>query len=160
LPWTVLAPNGFMQNVFDMLAMVKDGVLELPAGDAGVSYVDALDVADAAASVVTSVGHENNVYTLTGPEAVTHRGIVERLADLTGYPIRYQAVSAERFHSASGGREAWLSEGMTELFSLYRSGAAAAVTDDLPKLLGGPARSMDSFLAANAGILMTRDRVT
>lgn len=162
LAWTVLAPNGFMQNILGMLAMVNDGVLELPAGQAGVSYVDAVDVAAAAAMVLTSDGHENKIYTLTGPEAVTHQQIAERLGDLVGHPIRYQAVSAEppRAWGSERGTEAWLTDGMTELFGLYGTGAAAAVTDDLPALLHRPARSLDAFLAANAATVTTAEHAT
>lgn len=58
----VLAPNGFLQNVVGMAAMVRDGVLELPAGDRAVSYVDAIDVAAAAAVVLTTRGHEGASY--------------------------------------------------------------------------------------------------
>jgi uncharacterized protein YbjT (DUF2867 family) len=161
LPWTVLAPNGFMQNVFGMVTMVKGGVLELPAGQAGVSYVDALDVAAAAATVLTSDGHENQIYTLTGPEAVTHHEIAKRLGYIMGHPVRYQAVTAERPRDGirDGTTEAWLSAGMIELFGLYRSGAAAPVSDDLPRLLHRPPRSLDGFLAANAATLRGAERV-
>ena len=155
LPWTVLAPNGFMQNIFGMAAMVTDGVLALPAGDAAVSYVDADDVAAAAATVLTTEGHDRAIYTLTGPDAVTHAQIAQRLGEVLGYPIRYQALGEEQARSGTGegGRNGWLRDGMIELFGVYRSGVASAVTGDLPRLLGRPARSLDSFLAAHAAAL-------
>lgn len=163
LPWTVLAPNGFMQNIFGMAAMVADGVLALPAGDAAVSYVDAVDVATAAATVLTTDGHDDAVYTLTGPDAVTHALIAQRLGHVLGYPVRYQPIGEEQARtgtSAGGGSAAWLRDGMIELFGVYRSGAASAVTGDLPRLVGRPARALDSFLATHAAALMRAARTT
>lgn len=151
LSWTVLAPNGFLQNVIGMAALIQDGVLVLPAGDGAVSYVDAVDVAAAAAVVLTTDGHDNAIYTLTGPEAVTHAQIAQRLGDLLDRPVRYQAADASQARAGiTEGGGAWLQEGMIELLGLYGTGAAAAVTDDLPRLIGKAARSLDDFLAVNA----------
>jgi uncharacterized protein YbjT (DUF2867 family) len=151
LPWTVLAPNGFLQNVLGMAAQLQDGVLALPAGDAPVSYVDASDVAAAAATVLTGHGHDHAVYTLTGPEPLTHARIAQHLGHILQRPVRYQPVSAEqaRTRMRQPGQDPWPTEGMIELFGLYASGAAATVTDHLPRLLGRPATSLTTFLAAN-----------
>ena len=157
LAWSVVAPNGFLQNVLGMAAQIRDGVLRLPAGDGAVSYVDAADVADAAAHVLTTTGHDERIYTLTGPHAVTHAEIAERLGAVLGRPVRYEAVTDEQARAAST-RNSWLRDGMIELFGVYRSGAAAAVTDDLPDLLGRPGRSLQSYLAANAAAVRAVDR--
>jgi uncharacterized protein YbjT (DUF2867 family) len=152
LPWTVLAPNGFLQNVIDMAGMVHHGVLELPAGAGAVSYVDAIDVAAAAAVVLTTEGHDYAIYPLTGPEALTHGEIAERLGTVLGHPVRYEPVSTAQARAGIGEGEpgAWQREGMIELLGLYGSGVAAAVTDDLPRLIGRPAHSLEDYLAKNA----------
>jgi uncharacterized protein YbjT (DUF2867 family) len=152
LSWTVLAPNGFLQNVIGMAAMLRDGVLELPAGDAAVSYVDAVDVAAAAAVVLTTDGHDGVSYTLTGPEPLTHGQIAQRLGTVLGHPIRYRAISGAEAGAGivAGEPGAWQREGMIELLGLYGSGAAAAVTDDLPRLIGRTGHSLEDYLAVNA----------
>src|ERR1700710_1921959 len=61
---TVLAPNGFMQDVLRFAAMVQEeSALLLPAGDGAVSHVDARDVAALAAHVLGKPApHEGRSY--------------------------------------------------------------------------------------------------
>ena len=77
LPYTVLAPNGFFQNLLTMAGAIRAGTLAAPAGEAAISFVDARDVADVAAHVLTTDGHDHATYTLTGPRSLTHAEIAE-----------------------------------------------------------------------------------
>ncbi len=65
---TFLRPNFYMQNFSrNLAAAIVGGVLAQPASDAPISFIDTRDVARAAATVLTSPGHEGQVYDLTGP---------------------------------------------------------------------------------------------
>lgn len=152
LDWTVLAPNGFFQNFLGMRAALAAGVLPLPAGQGAVSYIDAGDVAAAAAVVLTSEDHAGALYTLTGPEALTHAQIADRMTTALGHPVRYEALSADQALTTftSAGIDRWHAEGMVELCGLYATGAAAGLTDDLERLVGRPPRSLARFLSENA----------
>ncbi len=44
-----------------------------------------------------------------------------------------------------GSGSAWNVDGLTELFALYESGAAAGVAPDIERVLGRPARGFDDF---------------
>lgn len=74
--WTVLRPNWLLQNLDEddavyARAIREDGELYAGSGGQVVSFVDARDVADAAAAVLSGDGHHQGGYTLTGPAAVT-----------------------------------------------------------------------------------------
>ena len=148
VPHTVLAPNGFFQNLLGSAASVQEhGVLPSLAGDAAMSFVDARDVAAVAAHVLTSDGHEGATYTLTGPHAVTYGDIAARLSALIGREVTATDVSPEEFRSSKQGWDPWLVEGLLELNAVYLSGAAAEVTDEVQKATGSPGRTVMEFLA-------------
>ncbi|WBO64993.1 SDR family oxidoreductase [Streptomyces camelliae] len=155
LPWTVLAPNGFYQNFLGMAPTLHTGRLALPGGTGAVSYVDTRDVAEAAVAVLTGDGHENAVYTLTGPAALTHTEIAGVLGETVGHPVTYEALDPEAALAGmlAAGWDPWRAEGMVELYGLYASGGASAVTDDVEKLTGHPARSFAYFVTEHAAAL-------
>jgi uncharacterized protein YbjT (DUF2867 family) len=155
LPWTVLAPNGFMQNFLGMATSLRAGAMALPAGESAVSYVDTRDVADVAATVLTTGGHDGMVYQLTGPESLTHGEIAKRIGAVVGRDVAYDAIAPERARAAmlSAGLDSWRADGLIELYGMYAAGDAAAVSDDVPRLLGRPARSLHEFLTEHAAAL-------
>ncbi|MFI1368975.1 NAD(P)H-binding protein [Streptomyces griseochromogenes] len=155
LPWTVLAPNGFFQNFLGMAEAVRGGHLALPGGTGAVSYVDARDVAAAAVEVLTGDGHEGAVYTLTGPEALSHEEIAGRLGAAVGHPVTYTATEPDAALAGmlAADWDPWRAAGLVELYGLYAAGGAAGVTSDVEKLTGGAARSFTGFTAEFAGVL-------
>lgn len=156
VPYTVLAPNGFMQNLLRAAAPVQElGEFRQPGGSAPISHVDVRDVAAVAAHVLTSEGHEGATYTITGPEAVTYDHIAQELSAAIGRPVRY--VDADPQEAREGllsfGVPEWNADGVLELAAWYATGAAAVVTDEVSKATGRPARSVADFLAAHRGAL-------
>ncbi|WP_051967503.1 NAD(P)H-binding protein [Kitasatospora mediocidica] len=155
LPWTVLAPNGFFQNFLGMAESARAGRLAVPGGQGSVSYVDARDVAAAAVTVLGTDGHQGAVYTLTGPAALSHAELAEQLGAVVGRTVEYVAVEPEAALAGmlGAGWDGWRAAGMVELYGLYASGHAAAVSPDVEKLTGRPARSFAEFAAEHAEVL-------
>jgi NAD(P)H dehydrogenase (quinone) len=72
-PYAVLRPNAFMQTLIDqiMLPAVKaTGAIPNAIGAAGISFINARDVGDCAARVLTSPQWDGQTLVLTGPRAV------------------------------------------------------------------------------------------
>src|SRR6266403_3076541 len=69
LAFTFLRPNSFMQNFINHFPP-RDGVIYLPWGNGTASFVDTRNIANVATDVLTSDGHEEKIYTLTGPAAL------------------------------------------------------------------------------------------
>lgn len=146
VPHTVLAPNGFFQNLLASAASVQQGVLPAAAGDAAVSLVDGRDVAAVAAHVLTTDGHEGATYTVTGPVAVTGAEVAAALSELLGREVTARDVGPDDLRGAMQGADPWLVEGLVELNQAYRAGAGAVVTDEVRKATGEPARPVEAFL--------------
>jgi uncharacterized protein YbjT (DUF2867 family) len=147
LDFTFLRPNMFMQELLRQAETIRSqNAFYFPFGDMPLSLIDARDIADVAAKVLTERGHEKQLYTLTGPAAVTGREMAEALSKATARPIQYVPVTMEQF--ADGARSAGLPEWMVgTIVDLYNTfpGNNAVVTDDVQRLLGRPARSFRQF---------------
>jgi uncharacterized protein YbjT (DUF2867 family) len=153
LDWTVLRPNGFMQN-FGTGAGVftEDGNLLGAYGDARVSYVDCADIADCAAALLTGEPGSGDTFVLTGPEALTHHGIAARLSAVAGRDIRYVDLPAQAFADrlTALGLPAAFADDVAALFATVASGRLAPTTTAVPDLTGRPARTFDEYLRDNA----------
>lgn len=149
IPWTFLRPNGFMQNYLGQAqSIVAQGAFYSSLSRAAtVSHVDADDIGAVAAKALTEPGHEGQAYTLTGPEALSDDDIAARLSAVLGRQVAHVQVPLEATREAmlGSGYPAWNVDGLTELFALYESGAAAGVAPDIERVLGRPARGFDDF---------------
>jgi uncharacterized protein YbjT (DUF2867 family) len=150
VPWAVLRPNGFMQTLLvAMAATVRErGIIANPLGAAGISLVDCADVGDAAAAVLTDPTLEGRTYVLTGPTAPTYAQIAAAIQAETGTPVTVLDVTPEQAGQAARARglSDWEAHHLAEMLTLFRSGAAQDVTDDLPSLTGRAARSVPDFV--------------
>src|SRR5271165_7543603 len=71
LPVTYLAPSLYMENLVAAADTIrKEATIAAPAGLGRVGFVAATDVAAVAARVLTSPGHDGELYVVTGPEAL------------------------------------------------------------------------------------------
>lgn len=146
---TVLAANSFMQNFIGQAAAIQGGAIYSTIGDARLSHIDARDVAAVAAHVLTSDGHVGATYTLTGPEALTFGEVAERFSKFLGREVRYVNLTETDWRGAmlGAGLSPWLVDALAELNRMYTDGAGAAVTDEVTKATGRPARAIEDFLA-------------
>lgn len=154
--YTFLRPNLLMQNFRrDFLGdrIRRTGRFAMPVGDAAVSMVDGRDVAAVAAAALTGTDHMGRAYTLTGPEAVTHDDMARILSEVSAREIRFESCSDEEMLGWLIGA-GWSPEVAGVVIALYqavRGGVRAAVTDDVERVLGRPARSFRGFAEDYAG---------
>jgi uncharacterized protein YbjT (DUF2867 family) len=149
VPFTILQPNSFHQNILSSAETVKtQRAFYWPLKDAAQSTVDIRDINAVAARVFTSSGHEGKTYIITGPEALTFQQAAEKLSTVLGREIQYVDVplSAAADGMRKSGTPEWNVRALTELLGYFASGAAAAVTDTVPRLLGRPAISFEQFV--------------
>ncbi|MDQ6651079.1 MAG: SDR family oxidoreductase [Actinomycetota bacterium] len=154
LPYTVLAPNFFMQNLLLSASTIQEqGALFQSAGDGAAAHVDARDVAAVAAHVLTSEGHEGAVYPVTGPAALTFDEVAATFSRVLGREVRHVDVPVEQARQAmvAGGMDDWLANAMAGLSEIYREGSAAEVSDEVEKATGSPARSLEAFVRDHRG---------
>ncbi len=154
LSWTFLRPNFFMQNYLDFADAIRaHGVLASHAGAGRHADVDARDVGEVAARVLTETGHEGRAYELTGREAVSLEDVARRIAKIAGRAVRFADLSPEEGRHAlvSAGESEWSADAWIELLAWFRRGPGngTAVSHDVEKVLGRAPRSLDSFLREN-----------
>ncbi|MBZ9752361.1 SDR family oxidoreductase [Deinococcus sp. HMF7604] len=154
--WTFLRPGFFLQNLTNThLSDLKRGVLAVPAGQGRTSFVDVRDVAEAAATVLTEAGHENRAYELTGAQALTYDELAATFSAALGRYIHSTNPSPLAFfrHLRRQGIPAAQILVMEAIYATARFGLAAHVSDDLPRLLGRPARTPADFARDLAPLL-------
>ena len=155
LEWTFLRPNGFMQNTLRDAATIREqGRFFTSLGDGEVSWLDVRDLAEVAVRAVTEPGHAGEAYVLTGPAALSHAGMAAAIGRATGREVEYVAVpdAAAREGMVGAGIPDFYADALLELFAWYRTGAAAPVSDDVPRILGRPARSADEWARDHADV--------
>jgi uncharacterized protein YbjT (DUF2867 family) len=148
LPFTILQPNSFHQNILSSAATIKaQNAFYWPMKTAQQSTVDIRDINAIAAKVFTSPGHEGKTYVITGPEALTFQQAAEKLSAVLGRKIQYLDVplSAAADGMRKSGMPEWNVRVVIELLGYFATGAAAAITDTVPRLLGRPAISFEQF---------------
>lgn len=156
LSYTILRDN-FYQDVFPLFAG-GDGVLRGPAGDGRVSAVARDDVAAVAAVVLAEAavalvagrasGHAGATYDLTGPEAFSLEEAAATITEVTGRDVRYldETVAEARTSRAGYGAPDWQLEAWVSTYTAIGSGDLAAVSEDVPQLLGRPAQTLRQTL--------------
>lgn len=117
-------------------------MIALPAGDGAEAFVDAADI--------------------TGPEALTHAEVAQRIGAASGREVRYLEVSRRDWLAGAGdtGVPAQYAELLADLLEVIRSGHGARPTEVVAELTGRPARAFESFAfeAVRAGAWLPREQ--
>jgi uncharacterized protein YbjT (DUF2867 family) len=154
LPSTLLRSNAYMQNVLVLApAITATSGFGSAAGKGRTGLVDARDVGAVAAEIAASPApHAGKTYWLSGPELISNYDVAAVLSQLLGRTITYTELSFEENRDAMirAGIPAPVAEMNAQAFSLTADGDAEWVTDDVPSILGRPARSFQQFAADHA----------
>jgi uncharacterized protein YbjT (DUF2867 family) len=154
LPYTILRPNSFHQNLLWSAGTIKDqGAFYLPLGDARQSLVDVRDIAAVAVEVLNGPGHEGKTYELTGPESLTYHEVADQLSAALGKPVRYVDVppGVALDSMLKGGMPAWNAQAVVELYGVFATGAFARTTDAVSRVTGRGPIPFGQFARDHAG---------
>ena len=148
LRWTYLRDNLYADFLPTMAG--EDGVVRGPAGDGRVSVVAQDDIAAAAVAVLAHPGgHENRIYDLTGPEALTLGEATAVMTRVLGRPFSFQDETLDEAYAsrASYGAARWQVDAWVSTYTAIASGELAGVSGDVERLTGRPSRSLADLLA-------------
>lgn len=151
LPWTILRPGFFAQNLGDQYRadIVRDGRIFVPAGKGKVAFVDVRDVAEVAVRAFGDPAtHLGKAWTLTGPEAIDFAQAAQILSSALGRDIRYVPASiiGSLRHLRRQGQGFGQAAVITLLHAGIRFGQAERVDPTLGQLLGRPGRSIADYV--------------
>lgn len=148
--WTVLRPSGFHSNALAWAAQVRaERTIAAPFGDVALPIIDPADIADVAAHVLRTTGHGGRTYELTGPAPVSPRQQAEAIGTALGEPVRF----VEQTHAQA--KEAMLRYMPEPVVDSTLSILGTPfprerrVSEDVPRLLGRPARSFADWAKRN-----------
>jgi uncharacterized protein YbjT (DUF2867 family) len=152
LEHTWLAPVEFMSNALEWADQVREGgVVREGFADVRSAVVHDADIADVAATALTTGGHSGREYWLTGPEALTAPERVAVIASVLGRDVRF--VELTRDEAVRRWREQGFSEEDVEFFVLMRTDPPEAGRTPLPtveEVTGRPARTFAQWVRENA----------
>ncbi|MEV6479677.1 NAD(P)H-binding protein [Streptomyces sp. NPDC051576] len=144
LEWTILRPSAFASNTLGWAASVRTGsAIPNTSGTGGQGVVDPRDVSEVAVAALLDAGHTGRTYTLTGPEVLSVPDQAAVLAGVLEHPVEVRDLSKAE------AREYLLGLGFSDTFidaseisrAYVRGGGNEVVTDDVPEVLGRPART-------------------
>lgn len=149
LPVTYLAAATYMENLIDAADQIRTtGEVRASAGHGRAGFVAVADDAAAAARVLTTDGHEDATYVLTGPEALSYAQIAARFSAVFGRQVEYAQVPPQRERELllASGRTPWEADGAIERFDWIRRGGADSVTATVAELTGAGPRPLQEWL--------------
>ncbi|TLM92485.1 SDR family oxidoreductase [Hymenobacter jeollabukensis] len=150
LPYVILRPNSFMQNflTYQGASIRGQGRIYQPQGEGRASYIDAFDIAEVAAAILTAdvARHHGRAYPLTGPEALSNNEVATIISQTTNHPVQYIDVPEEAARQGMQGAPQWMIDAIMELNALIRAGYTATITTDVQQLTGRPPRTMQEFV--------------
>jgi len=150
LPYTILKPNFFMDNLFLCLnSIALESKIEWPAGDVSIGMIDARDIAESAIGVMNSLSaHVGRTYVLTGPAAVNFPSVCKTLSSQLGKEIKYVKIVPEAWNIMlvnKHGIDDFTAKTMTLYTSAYNQ--MTVITDDVKILTSHIPRSLGDFCA-------------
>jgi len=150
LPYTILQPAAYMQNVLaGWDSIVEDGIYRVPYRlETRLGMVDLEDVAAAAALVLTQPGHQGATYELAGAEVLTQTEVAAILSRGLGRRVRAQAVPLDVWEE--GARKAGLGDyqvdTLVRMFGYYERHGFWGNPNVLGWLLGRSPTTFETFV--------------
>jgi NAD(P)H dehydrogenase (quinone) len=150
IPYTFLRHGLYAEStMMDLQQTLATGKLFRGGGDAKISFIGRDDLAFSSATVLTSEGHTNAVYTETGPEAITYDEVAKLMSKAFGRPIDHVDLSPERWyeHALGMGFPEPTARASKSNVLAVRAGEIGTVTRDYEKITGRAPRSFSQLLA-------------
>jgi uncharacterized protein YbjT (DUF2867 family) len=154
ISFTILRPNGFLQNIvaFNAPSIRSQGAFYAAMGDAKVSYLDVGDIATVAAKALHAGAHAGKTYELHGPEAISNQELAKRISCIAGRTVNYVDIpeSAQREALLGLDMPEWQVNALLDLQQYYKQGGGAKTDGLLKSLIERDPVTLDQYLSANA----------
>ncbi|MBT2393578.1 NAD(P)H-binding protein [Streptomyces sp. ISL-1] len=156
LPVVHIRPTSFLDNpLFTVLpaqSIRKNGTIALPFGTGRTSPIAVEDIARVVATVLRDPGpHVGNVYELTGPRTVDMTEMAEEFSRALGRPVSYVDVPLDQWRAevlAKVGLPPHTEQHIVTMARLHRENCYDRASDDVERVTGVPAQSVEAFVAA------------
>ncbi|MEU1597893.1 NmrA family NAD(P)-binding protein [Streptomyces sp. NPDC005708] len=155
LPVVHIRPTAFLDTpLFTTMAarsIQESGTIALPFGTGRTSPVAVDDVARVIATVLRDpTPHIGQVYELTGPRSVDMTELAAEFSSALGRPVSYADMPLERWEAQLPklGMPPHLQQHVATMAQLHRDNRYDRTADDVKRVTGVPAQSIEEFVAA------------
>jgi uncharacterized protein YbjT (DUF2867 family) len=150
IEYTILRPNSFFQNDYwFQKPMLEYGIYPNPIGNTGISRVDVLDIAEAAANALLEDGFSGKTYSLVGPDLNTAYDTAAAFSKYLGKEIKYSGDDLEAWGvSAKQMLPDWMINDFKIMFKHFQVKGLIANDEDhkqTREILHREPHSFDSF---------------
>lgn len=149
IPYTILDNNLYFDTIpmFAGEKVLETGIF-FPAGDGKAAFALRNDMAEAAANILTSEGHENRTYSFSNTENVSFQQIADILGELKGKDIQYISPDVKTYKDtlSKAGVPVEYAELFTGFGEAIQQGEFTSENTDLSKILGRKPLSLKEFL--------------
>lgn len=161
LDWTVLRNTQYTDAVIEAMAplALQRGRWIASAQEGKIAQAWREDCVASAVAVLSTPGHRNMIYEISGPELLSFREIAAIISEVSGRSIEYVPVDDEAmyafFDSLGIPREAvpdqsvgavpWSSDDMVSVERAIREGYMAVISDHVERLTGRKPKSVRQF---------------
>jgi uncharacterized protein YbjT (DUF2867 family) len=159
VPVVHVRPTVFLENpLFTMLgahSVRERGVLALPFGTGRTSPIAATDVARVVTAVLLDpAGRIGDVYELTGPEALDIDGLAEQYSRALGRSVTAEDLPYDWVQQVltTAGLPEHVQQHIATMARLHREDRYNRATDDVERITGQPARTVEQFIAAHPDV--------
>ena len=158
LPYAILRPNSFMQNIAAYMApsIRAQSAFYSAMGDAKLSLIDVRDIAVIVAKALTNpAAFAGKTIELNGPEAFSYTEIAAKISRVAGRTVQYVDIpeTAQRQGMLDLGMPEWQVNALLELQQYYTvAGKGADVKPPIKEFLGRAPITLDQYLNENKDI--------
>ncbi|MCV7412808.1 NAD(P)H-binding protein [Mycobacterium florentinum] len=157
VPAVQVRPTVFLDNpILTSLAapsLRERNLLVLPFGTGKTSPIAASDVARVVSAILLDpADHIGSVYELTGPASLDIDGLAAQYARALGRPITGADIAQDTWVTEilrPLGLPAHVAQHLATMAKLHRAGRYDRSTDDVERITGQPALSVEQYIAAN-----------
>ncbi|WP_439556442.1 SDR family oxidoreductase [Dyadobacter sp.] len=149
LVYTILKNGYYFEGLSYMIGSeVPDSEIVFPAGEGRIAFVKRTELAAATATLLTSAGHDNQEYTLTGSEAYSFHDIARELSSLAGHPITYKNIEIPQYVSrqVAAGVPEFVADFIAQWGASAKHGMLAETHGTVEQLLGRKPTSLREYL--------------
>ncbi|AIJ24287.1 SDR family oxidoreductase [Amycolatopsis methanolica] len=126
----------------------SDGVLRGPSADGRLAWVARQDVARLAVECLLDDGHADQVYDVTGPEAIDLHETAALLSEVTGRKITYHAETLDEARASRAGAQDWEIDGWVGSYAAIATGEVSVTSHTVEHVTGRRPWTFAEFLAA------------
>ncbi|ADB38102.1 SDR family oxidoreductase [Spirosoma linguale] len=149
LAYTVLKNGYYFEGLSYLIGSeVPDAEIHFPAGEGKIAFLKRTELAAATAALLTSDGHDNQEYTLSGSEAYSFDDIAREFSALAGRPITYKSSELAPYiaQKVAAGYPEVVANFFAQWGAATKHGMLAGAHDTVERLLGRKPTSLREYL--------------